>query len=286
VGDNPASHERGYAGEQSMGFFLGERGYFFVEGPSGAGGHGVTASGFDGVAFNPKTHHLIIYDNKSFARAGNVGNASAIEPEGNLIRNLDGVIGRLQNMQDVPSRIELLDLLRRTRTAVQSKTAWPANVNIAVSNAGGKPTGVSARLASAGIRFIDYYQAPQPKWRSVMGNQDVMAAIGSALGAAFQWLGDVAIEREVQRRLQNELARSVRNILARGEGVLVIIALQEWATPDFQGRRARGLLDVYVEGGSDEGQARARWEGTPRVMKNAQEGWRVATRYGWIPPLR
>src|SRR5690242_8724017 len=49
---NPA-HDRGHAGEQSMGFYWGERGYFLVEGPSGAGGHAANARGFDGVAFNP-----------------------------------------------------------------------------------------------------------------------------------------------------------------------------------------------------------------------------------------
>jgi hypothetical protein len=80
MGSMPPSHARGYAGEQSMGFFLGERGYFFVEGPSGAAGHGVTTSGFDGVAFNPSSGHLIIYDNKSFARAANVSTATAVEP--------------------------------------------------------------------------------------------------------------------------------------------------------------------------------------------------------------
>ena len=86
---NGSPHDRGYAGEQSMGFFLGERGYFFVEGPSGAAGHGVTSPGFDGVAYNPKTRHLIIYDNKAFGRSGNVRGASAIDPNKNLSQNLD-----------------------------------------------------------------------------------------------------------------------------------------------------------------------------------------------------
>jgi hypothetical protein len=98
----PPGHARGYAGEQSMGFFLGERGYFFVEGPSGAAGHGTTTSGFDGVAFNPKTRRLIIYDNKSFARAGNVRSATAIEPRLNLVQNPEAVMARLQRRADIP----------------------------------------------------------------------------------------------------------------------------------------------------------------------------------------
>ena len=75
---NAGAGPRGHGGEQSMGFYWGERGYFLVEGPSGAGGHAANAAGFDGVAYNPTTGHLVIYDNKAFARAGNVYDASAI----------------------------------------------------------------------------------------------------------------------------------------------------------------------------------------------------------------
>jgi hypothetical protein len=282
----PPGHARGYSGEQDMGFFLGERGYFFVEGPSGSRGHGVTSRGFDGVAFNPKTRYLIIYDNKSVKSAGPVYGATAIDPGRNLVRNLNGVITCLQQMPDVPNKSEILDLLRRTRTAAQNQGAWPSNVDIAVSNAGGRATGVSSRLSGASIKFIDYYRAPQPKWRSVAGNQDVAAALGSALGGLAEKLGEFLIEREVRRRLENELARSVRHILARGDGVLVVVALQEWEIPDFQGRRARGLLDVYVEGAPNEQTARRKWEDAPHLLKGAPKGWRVITQYGWVPPAR
>src|SRR5438093_7568944 len=90
VGDE--RHDRGYFGEQEMGFFLGERGYFIVVGPSGSGGHGITEKGLDGVAYNPKRDHLIIYDNKAFARSGNVASATAIDPATRLASNLDPVI--------------------------------------------------------------------------------------------------------------------------------------------------------------------------------------------------
>jgi hypothetical protein len=62
-------HNRGYHGEQSMGFHLGERGYYFIEGPSGAGGHAANARGFDGVAYNPhKPCHHFLYSGGAFAR--------------------------------------------------------------------------------------------------------------------------------------------------------------------------------------------------------------------------
>ncbi len=158
----PPRHARGYAGEQSMGFFLGERGYFFVEGPGGSGGHGVTTSGFDGVAFNPQTRHLIIYDNKAYARSGNVSGATAIDPAKNLAQNLDSLIGRVQTMSGMPNQMEILDLLRRTKVAIETGIAGPPNVEFAVSNASGQASGVGARLSQSGIRFIDFYQAPVP----------------------------------------------------------------------------------------------------------------------------
>ena len=143
---NGSSHDRGYAGEQSMGFFLGERGYFFVEGPSGAAGHGVTFRGFDGVAYNPKTRHLIIYDNKAWA-TGSVDRASAIDPNKNLSQNLDQLIQRVNGITNLPQRTEILDLLRRTRNAIQIGRNWPSNVQIAVSNSSGQSAGVSQRLS-------------------------------------------------------------------------------------------------------------------------------------------
>jgi len=176
----PPGHARGYAGEQSMGFFLGERGYFFVEGPSGSGGHGVTESGFDGVAFNPKTRHLIIYDNKSFASQNKVSSATAVDPAQNLNRNLEALIQRVQTMKQMPNQADILNSLRSTRTALQRGTAWPSNVDIAISNAGGRASGISSRLFRSGTRFIDFYQAPRAVSR-ILINHDLGALPGGEL---------------------------------------------------------------------------------------------------------
>src|SRR5262245_7496061 len=123
----PPSHARGYLGEQSMGFFLGQSGYFFVEGPGGSAGHGVTAAGFDGVAFNPKSGHLIIYDNKAHNRV-TISSAPAIDPQRNLRQNLDGLIQRVEGMSHMPNQAEILDLLNQSRSAIQNGKALPKNV--------------------------------------------------------------------------------------------------------------------------------------------------------------
>jgi hypothetical protein len=153
-----ASQDRGHAGEQSMGFYWGERGYFLIEGPSGAGGHAANAAGFDGVAYNPTTGHMVIYDNKAFARSGNVYDASAITT--NFAKNLDTLIGRVQGMSDMPRQQDIVSDLSNARAALTTPTAWPKNVQVAVSNASGQSTGVGGKLANGNISFINYNAAP------------------------------------------------------------------------------------------------------------------------------
>jgi hypothetical protein len=156
-------HARGYAGEQSMGFgYRQSEGWIFVEGPSGSAGHGVTTFGFDGVAYNIKADELHLLDNKSLKSFGNVGSATAISK--NLLKNLDTLIEKVEGMQDMPSRIRILQLLRQTRTALQGKTPIPKNVKLVVTSEGGQSTGVSESLEKQGVEFREPGTlTPQPK---------------------------------------------------------------------------------------------------------------------------
>lgn len=167
---NPA-HEVGFFGEQNMGFVLGDRGYEFIAGPSGAGGHGITTSGFDGVAYNPTTGDLILGDNKSFKRIGNVTSATAIDPERNLQKNLKAMIAQIENhpnLGDFPNRSVVL---QRLKSADQGMTAWInggrqgtpnlGGVRLVVFNAGGNSTGVGGKLARTGVVQFEDLNAPR-----------------------------------------------------------------------------------------------------------------------------
>jgi hypothetical protein len=148
-----ARHARGYGGEQSMGFNLypAERGWFFVEGPSGSAGHGVTTSGFDGVAYNPNLDLLDVIDNKSLGRSGNVSSATAIDPAKNLGQNLDATIGRVQAMPWLPHQARILQLLISMRQAMANGTPFPDRVRLVVTHEGGQTTDISAGLAARGV---------------------------------------------------------------------------------------------------------------------------------------
>jgi hypothetical protein len=151
---------RGYAGEQSMGFWFGERGYFIVEGPSGPGGHNTSAKGLDGVAYHPGKKELVIYDNKALREAGAVSKASAItenleENLKKLIKKVEGIAGR-EGVDAMPHAEAILRDLKQALRAVKSGKGWPKNVRLAVSGASGQATKVGRKLGTAGIVFIEY----------------------------------------------------------------------------------------------------------------------------------
>jgi hypothetical protein len=76
----------------------------------------------------------------------------------------------------------------------------------------------------------------------------------------------------------------VQAILNRGDGVLVIVRLEEWIIPDFNGMRARSLLSVDVAGGRTQEAALNEWRSTPKLLKGPAPGWQSFERYNWIPP--
>ena len=241
---NPGA-DRGFSGEQSMGFYWGERGYFLVDGPSGAGGHAANAAGFDGVAFNPKTGHMVIYDNKAFARTGNVYSATAISD--NLAKNLEALRARVAARPDIPQQPTILANLNAARTALTpgSGGSWPQNVQLAVSNASGQSTGVGGKLANGTIQFIDYNAAPSPKpapgpsaslqpmavnlTYSVRGqaNGSAMVALLMTVNAVANIINDYFREAEVQSAMRSDL-QSIRDWQSKhpADGALFVVTFR------------------------------------------------------------
>lgn len=121
------------------------------------------------------------------------------------------------------------------------------------------------------------------KVQGVLRNQEAMAVLGQALGVSIQMFGDYAVQRKIRQELETTHAGEIMDNLSRGNGVLVIIRMQEWVVPDFNGMRARGLLGVYVEGGATQNEALASWQ-KPRLVKEAPLGWRSFENYAWIDP--
>ncbi|MBR0806730.1 hypothetical protein JQ636_24550 [Bradyrhizobium japonicum] len=206
--------DRGYAGEQTMGFWLGERGYVIVDGPSGAKGHAANEHGLDGLAYHPQIHEIILYDNKAFSASGTVATAKAqtIDPTARLEASLRRQITRVQAITNMPGKATVLQGLQDTLTAVQQGKRWPGNVKVAISNAWGNKTGISRTLQSRGITFIDVNQAPQTTIVRAPSSSPVRAAGGAGLSLLAQvlaglWLADIG-----DRRLKSQIDASLKEL--------------------------------------------------------------------------
>jgi hypothetical protein len=144
-------HARGYAGEQGMGFgYSSEKGWVFIEGPSGSGGHGITQPGFDGVAFNAGADELHVIDNKSL-KASTSYSASALTR--NLAKNLADTIVKVEGMTDMPNQPRILQLLKQMQTAIGSGNKIPNNTKLIITGESGQVTGVGSRLQGLGVEF-------------------------------------------------------------------------------------------------------------------------------------
>ncbi|MGD9045946.1 MAG: S8 family serine peptidase, partial [Desulfobacterales bacterium] len=147
------AHAGGAMGELDAAFVLGQRGFMIIIGPGGPGGHRLTASGFDIVAYNPATGELWIVDNKASGGTSTVQGASAITT--NLRQNLVDAIRQIRSAQRFPHQRTILRHLENTLRAVRAGQPLPSNVSRYITNAGGYHSGISRRLRNAGVKFLD-----------------------------------------------------------------------------------------------------------------------------------
>ena len=141
-------------------------------------------------------------------------------------------------------------------------------------------------LRRNGIRIVptrSLAQKLKQRGKIIVGNRDGAEFVGQALGGLFQWLGDIGTRRQIQHELATTHAAEIEDHLIQGHGVLVIIRMQEWIIPDFNGMRARGLLGVYVEGGPSQEAALEEWQ-KPKIIKGPPWGWRTYEEYFWMDP--
>ena len=294
--------DKGFFGEQGAGFYLGAQGYYFVDGPSGAGGHAANAGGFDGIAYNPKTGDLIIYDNKTYARAGNVASGTAIDPKVHLVQNLDALIARVQTMNDLPDQATILGKLKSTRASISGGTVSPPQgVRIAISNFGGKSGGVSGPLGGRGITFIDMMQTPkvptQDKYvdrKAVVGMASSAPVIdhafmnrmakGQAVGALVQWGAQALNDFSLGYAMNEAAEKFAPQILAaqtRGNGILLIYTI----AAIHREVSARRLHNTSWEEAKTAGEAYQRWFRTPRLEHGFGSHVTVERRFKWIAPI-
>lgn len=126
---NPA-HARGTTGEMHILHILSSRGYYFVEGLSS--GQSVTRGGLDGVAYNPHSDRMIIYDNKAYRHKNQFTNKQLV----NDLRTLISIIKLEVTRSGVSSSTRSADLnsclaiLDKFSKSVDNNQAKPINISL------------------------------------------------------------------------------------------------------------------------------------------------------------
>jgi hypothetical protein len=301
--------DRGYFGEQGAGFFFGSQGYILIDGPSGAAGHAANASGFDGVAYHIQRDHLVLYDNKAFRPANHAGKATAIDPAANLAKNLDALIQRVSGMSNLPAQGRILSLLQQTRQSLTSNSVRPpSNVQIAIVNAGGNSSGITASLRAKGISFINAQAAPSvpppPQRRYVnpralvqgvrpvaarpasAPNSGPVQAIAELARAGAQFANDLSLKVAIEQALSAHSGK-IAEALALGGGALVVVTVEVTCPPGNVGMvRAKSLGEVLVRPHPNGNRQEAidAWLRMPKLTRDRPYHNTTEELYYWFAP--
>jgi hypothetical protein len=136
----------------------------------------------------------------------------------------------------------------------------------------------------------EIFQMKSPLRRAA-GIQGAAAVVGFALGEAAMWLEDLVIRSQVREQIDSNYARAIDNVAARGDGLLVIVVLEEWAGPDDAGRKKKYFLMATVRGARTAKAAVTGWAqdvlaGRVNMPSPTNENRRRVEKYAWFPPAR
>lgn len=120
------------------------------------------------------------------------------------------------------------------------------------------------------------------KLRRVARNQNAMAAVGIAFESGMDWLQQKGIAREVQRRIETDYRDYVQQAFNRGDGVLVIVYMQEWILPDVNGFHPKMMQGMSVHAGRTREEALANYNSRPNLTPGPSANCRTYEMYQWI----
>jgi hypothetical protein len=187
----------------------------------------------------------------------------------------------------------------------------PASTQMCVRNKAGKPSqlattlqarwqpvgqpGAPAALKTFDITRLTFRPATGPgdpagfqsylrgRENRLSNTQAGWAMVGALLGGAIQSLGDVGIQWQIRKAIEETHAQTIRAIHGRGLGALAIVRTKEWEMADFNGARARAFVDVIIQAGVSPEDALNRFQSEPQLLAGPGEGWRMRpSEFLWI----
>jgi hypothetical protein len=213
-----------------LAFALGERGLRIVAGPSGPGGHRLTGSGFDTIAYDPRTREVWLMDNKASGSLDKAAGEKATALGKNLMKSLKQAIDIVRSMRAFPDKAIVASQLQDALDAVRNGLPLPSGVKLKVTNAGGYAGG--ARNLPKGVEYMDVV-GPAPRAARA---KDVAAAEAQGVKpgrprshaeteAMRQRVGGVQTREPIRSTVRMKVARKVR---VAGGGLARVGAILLW----------------------------------------------------------
>jgi hypothetical protein len=173
----------------------------YIDGPSGAGGHKLTANGIDGIAYNVQTDELEIIEQKGISKPDKIGlgkRPTAVTVH--LRKHLDDAIEKVRRLgpldSDIalPRRATVLHRLRQLPAALDGRGPVPPRTRVVITSA--KGTGITRDLAnywrSRGVELPVEFESTAPTSRAEpapASGSSARLGSGSPRGAAADFRG-------------------------------------------------------------------------------------------------
>jgi len=98
----------------------------------------------------------------------------------------------------------------------------------------------------------------------------------------LSWLSDQGLQANIQTKLNSLQSQVDAQMPAVGGGVLVVVTIQQWATPDTNGYVARSLIGGFVAGSAGSPElALKNYLNTAQLEPAPPDGWVLRHIYFW-----
>jgi hypothetical protein len=100
----------------------------------------------------------------------------------------------------------------------------------------------------------------------------------------LSWLSDEGLAANVKAKIDSLQSQVDAQMPSVGGGVLVVVTIQQWATPDINGNVARSLVNGFVAGSAGSPElALKNYLNSDRLEPGPPDGWVLRHIYFWKP---
>lgn len=141
-----------------------------------------------------------------------------------------------------------------------------------------------ASRGTPGFRGPVPMRGAQEFYQQQAQNQNAWAYVGMKIAGAIHDLNNRAIQAQVQSQLETMYKDQVERTLAGGQGVLVIINIQEPILEDVNGYRSRVLRSIVLKSGPSSEVTLNGWNSENRFGIGPDPNCRIVEEYLWLDP--